>query len=694
MKKTALVLLATLSLLCLLFLVSCGKAGEQILASQPTETDSVSSLPTGSAAPETKQTEPAQTEPEQTEPEQPAVCAHVFGEWETVTEPTCESDGVRRRTCSLCGQTESETLLGGHSYGALFNEVPPTLFRDGTLAHYECSVCRKLFDEDKNEIATAAVPKRSSDLSICVNGTPTPLNLVEKNENSIVWSLSGLSVAKGDVITLCETGNAAVTFDYFASGNVDGETGKILTAAPSADVTLSATPNGLTLSVSGYRYEGVVIEINGEQYPMNHVQYFNSETNTYIYGWYEFQAGDRFVIIDHVNGVTYDFDDLSDDSAWDTWDYHRGENGEFVMDDSARYGVEFDRGGNGKIDLNKTFAPLDGNSYQVTFADAQSESVDMKQTVVPSGTEAYEEAVWYINHEKTVNGADISSYIEENGYCFYSATVSLEAGAMFQIRNVTANLTVGAEHLSAVYAAPNCVAVDGGYIKILADGEYTVLYLPSCNSISISAGQEPAATDGIVMYLDGNFIPLEKDADGCATYNNLAATTSTNVAFMSGSYTTLPLALDPDTQAGIAHVSSNLLFFDRAGTFHVKYNPETGAATLEIVSLEPVDVTYSYFLSVVDYTNGNQTPSMAKNPDNAKEVCVKGLTVAENSYLMVSEVESDNPSNSKQYASLADTDDSVAVSYGTLILVKAAGTYDVFFNTETKTVRIAATVQS
>ncbi len=43
---------------------------------------------------------------------------HDFGEWETVTEATCETDGLQKRTCKECGESETQPLPSlGHLWG-------------------------------------------------------------------------------------------------------------------------------------------------------------------------------------------------------------------------------------------------------------------------------------------------------------------------------------------------------------------------------------------------------------------------------------------------------------------------------------------------------------------------------------------------------------------------------------------------
>ena len=48
--------------------------------------------------------------------------------------------------------------INGHSLGKWIAEVPETCTKDGVKEHYECSVCHKYFDKDKNEMTDLAIP--------------------------------------------------------------------------------------------------------------------------------------------------------------------------------------------------------------------------------------------------------------------------------------------------------------------------------------------------------------------------------------------------------------------------------------------------------------------------------------------------------------------------------------------------------
>ena len=204
------------------------------------------------------------------------------------------------------------------------------------------------------------------------------------------------------------------------------------------------------------------------------------------------------------------------------------------------------------------------------------------------------------------------------------------------------------------------------------------------------------------MYLDGAFIPLEADGSGILTYEGLEATKSTNIAFFTSAYSAMPLTLSDSSDASVAHTLTidgmSSLFFDKAGKFNLSYDTKTGILTIEVVELEEDGGSengslddYFIFLSVVDYTNGNQTLYFTQNPDNENEVYVRVETMAANSYISVGVMEKGGDHSTTNYATLADTDSSIATNLtAELISVKVAGPIDVYFNFETKTVKIVA----
>ena len=74
---------------------------------------------------------------------------HSFGEWQTVREATCMEEGEQTRSCSACGEVETNKLpLVAH--GLIERKATnATCTKDGNTAYWECETCGKYF-EDKD----------------------------------------------------------------------------------------------------------------------------------------------------------------------------------------------------------------------------------------------------------------------------------------------------------------------------------------------------------------------------------------------------------------------------------------------------------------------------------------------------------------------------------------------------------------
>ncbi len=79
----------------------------------------------------------------------PAACTHQWNSGVEQVAPTCETDGSALYTCTLCGETETRTLEGGHIYTETV--VPVTCIRNGSTTR----TCDRCGDSEKNITATA-----------------------------------------------------------------------------------------------------------------------------------------------------------------------------------------------------------------------------------------------------------------------------------------------------------------------------------------------------------------------------------------------------------------------------------------------------------------------------------------------------------------------------------------------------------
>ena len=69
-------------------------------------------------------------------------CAtHTWDSGVVTTNATCTSDGVKTYTCTVCGETKTETIKGGHKYETVFT-IKATSFANGEVGK-KCTVCNK-----------------------------------------------------------------------------------------------------------------------------------------------------------------------------------------------------------------------------------------------------------------------------------------------------------------------------------------------------------------------------------------------------------------------------------------------------------------------------------------------------------------------------------------------------------------------
>ncbi len=92
-------------------------------------------------------------------------CEHTYGEWETVTAPTATTEGAKKRTCSVCGDIETEVIpaLGSsetpcnHTYGEWETVTAPTATTAGSKKR-TCSVCGNVETEVIPALGSSETP--------------------------------------------------------------------------------------------------------------------------------------------------------------------------------------------------------------------------------------------------------------------------------------------------------------------------------------------------------------------------------------------------------------------------------------------------------------------------------------------------------------------------------------------------------
>ena len=650
-------------------------------------------------------------------------CIHSLDRWMVAEEATCIKEGLQTRKCMLCGEVIlSKTYLADHEYGELIPEVSPTLFEEGVIAHYECTTCGGIFNESKEAVTSTSIEKVVPEISIYLDGEAVAeFTVDETTSGTISLSIADLEVTEGQLVTIRDTANAEVIYEYTVSekqlsslgivaGNIDPTSHKVRTTSTSNVGLVIGKNSGYTLTMDGYKHSGVVIEITSSRsegvpvlFPMSKVEYYGDpDTQAYVFGLFGSDRTTSFRIIDLDTNTVYDYDDISPSMSWNAWTYSKGEGGEIVFADQlADWWIAFDIGGDGKITPRLFNLPMTAGETTLGIyrGSTLSESISMEKVVLEVGSEEYNHYTWALNNaafNRTENWLD---RIDPEKLFVYRTVIEVERNQEVSVK--WGSTTMYGTYLSEVIAPDGAIgkAPTSNRIRFDAAGKYVVEYVPFCNVINIF---EMDLGGGYNMYLDGAFIPLEADGSGILTYEGLEATKSTNIAFFTSAYSAMPLTLSDSSDASVAHTLTtdgmSSLFFDKAGKFNLSYDTKTGILTIEVVELEEdggsengsID-DYLIFLSVVDYTNGNQTLYFTQNPDNENEVYVRVETMAANSYISVGVMEKGGDYSTTSYGTLADTDSSIATNLtAELINVKVAGPIDVYFNFETKTVKIVA----
>lgn len=651
-------------------------------------------------------------------------CIHSLDRWMVTEEATCIKEGLQTRKCMLCGEVIfSKNYLADHEYGELIPEVSPTIFEEGVIAHYECAVCGGIFNESKEAVTSTSIEKVVPEISIYLDGEAVAeFTVDETTSGKISLSIADLEVTEGQLVTIRDTANAEVIYEYTVSekqlssvgivaGNIDTTSHKVRTTSVS-DINFTINKYGAAeLTMDGYKHSGVVIEITSSRsdgkpvlFPMSKVEYYGDpDTQAYVFGLFGSDSTTSFRIIDLDTNTVYDYDDISPSMSWNAWTYSKGEGGEIVFADQiADWWIAFDIGGDGKITPKLFNLPMTAGETTLSICyrgSTLSESISMEKIVLEVASEEYNHYTWALNNAVFNRAEDWLDRIDPEKLFVYRTVIEVEKNQEVFVKS--GSTTMYGTYLSEVIAPDGAIgkAPTSNRIRFNEAGKYVVEYVPFCNVINIF---EVDLGGGYNMYLDGAFIPLEADGSGILTYEGLEATKSTNIAFFTSAYSAMPLTLSDSSDASVAHTLTtdgmSSLFFDKVGKFNLSYDTKTGILTIEVVELEEdggsengsID-DYLIFLSVVDYTNGNQTLYFTQNPDNENEVYVRVETMAANSYISVGVMEKGGDYSTTSYGTLADTDSSIATNLtAELINVKVAGPIDVYFNFETKTVKIVA----
>ena len=120
------------------------------------------------------------------------VCSHSFGNYTTVTEPTCEKTGMEERTCTLCGETESREIPAAGHDKVTVPGVAATCTEDGLTEGVNCAVCGAVLT--KQEVIPAG--------HTVVDGICTLCKVYGTCGNQLTWSYDSAA----ETLTISGTG--------------------------------------------------------------------------------------------------------------------------------------------------------------------------------------------------------------------------------------------------------------------------------------------------------------------------------------------------------------------------------------------------------------------------------------------------------------------------------------------------------
>ncbi|MBR5767331.1 MAG: hypothetical protein IKX86_01460 [Clostridia bacterium] len=120
---------------------------------------------------------------------------HVYGEWTVLSEASCTESGHRERVCSICGDTEEESISAlGHDYltnGAVCSRCGKSLVTLKLVTHSRDDI-------DDNGVTTTLSPTGAGSKS------SNPIEVIVEYPFELLYSFNESGVDKKSVVCTCE----------------------------------------------------------------------------------------------------------------------------------------------------------------------------------------------------------------------------------------------------------------------------------------------------------------------------------------------------------------------------------------------------------------------------------------------------------------------------------------------------------
>ena len=407
---------------------------------------------------------------------------------------------------------------------------------------------------------------------------------------------------------------------------------------------------------------GVYVITTTNTYEMS---YYESESS-YVYGLIYMMEGERFYIKDH--GTAYGYTSLSPELSVFPG-CHTDDSNRMIIESEGYYVaiyepnehlVAFERLGSAKND----------DSFSIIINE---DSWTMNKREVPLDSEDFASLMEIFDVVQFDPG--YAERINRDGLIMYYQTVVLEIGDLIQVKG-NKSQAMSAKDASILASIPVDKNNDG-LIRVTKNGMFNVCYFPGLGLITISY-----FTDSTKNYVTvANWEYEMTVSDGVAKYEGIILEQYERIRVLNTENEFVDKIKEGDT---CLYSSDGKAYISTAGVYNIYYD-----LSKKEISAEKTTKDYAYYLGGCASSENN----FVVNENNNKEVVNKGAKITKNDYgFYVMEMDMSDYSYQMYYG----LDESVSSEYaenytsGTQEInkVNKSGIYDVYFNTETKLIRL------
>ena len=492
-----------------------------------------------------------------------------------------------------------------HNYGKLHAEVKPTLFCEGTIAYYKCEDCGMYFDKDKNVVDDIVIGRKVIELTLVVNGRNTADFVCTRYEDDLIeWKTDIVSFSKNELLSVVDKNNDLIEYEFIPDTNSNITSSCTTHNKADAEVVITCTPEGMLLSVGGYREEVVYLRISrGDEvinYNMTYLENTSDEDlSCYYCGYYYFLAGDSLRIIDNINDTTYGFDNISEELYWNDFTCERGDDNSIIIKKDVKMGIGV-YPGQQEVYYRNIFTPNNGKKYHLEIRHS-SETSDMFNEVFEVNDDIYQLLTFLFDQLSIENIEENLEFLKDKNLSVYMTVVKLSIDSEIRIYDESNKKYISSEHLIEYLDDDKNVQISGNYIKLNDQGVYIIIYLPFVDSIYIMNGNsytimEPTLVKNTTV-VNTNMKSMTVSEEDENIYEEL------NVYLTPKDYFVVCYNLYPYTsvESGRTLILNYGDFYkvDISGRYNIRFNKLTQKFSIELVAYDTNPIVASFTLVYV-----------------------------------------------------------------------------------------------